>query len=285
MRLRVHDDVMHETRFRTIWLSDIHLGTRECKAEALVEFLDAHACEYLYLVGDIIDFWRLKRAPYWPQIHSDVVRKVLSKARAGTIVTFVPGNHDEYLRRFCDLQLGNIFVTREAVHRTAAGRLLLIVHGDEFDGVTSCHRWLALLGDVAYEALLVLNRWFNRARMVFGLGYFSLAAYLKWKVKRAIIFASDFEEAVAREAGRRGMHGVVCGHIHRTEMRSIGPVLYCNTGDWVESCTALVEREDGSLALLSYADRVNHRREPVRPEPDIAPIPDVAVSSAARRSP
>src|SRR6266851_7719801 len=145
-RERVHDGLVQTTRFRAIWLSDIHLGTRGCKAEALLASLDAHDCEYLYLVGDIIDFWKLRRSPYWPQIHSDVIRKVLSKARAGTIVTFVPGNHDEYLRRFCDLQLGNIFVTREAVHRTADGRLLLILHGDEFDGVTRCHRWIALLG-------------------------------------------------------------------------------------------------------------------------------------------
>jgi UDP-2,3-diacylglucosamine pyrophosphatase LpxH len=256
---------MHETRYRTIWLSDIHLGTRGCKAEALVEFLDSHACDYLYLVGDIIDFWRLKRAPYWPQVHSDVIRKVLSKARAGTIVTFVPGNHDEYVRRFCDLQLGNIFITREAVHRTAGGRLMLIVHGDEFDGVTRYHRWIARLGDVAYEHLLVLNRWFNRVRRALGLRYFSLSAYMKWKVKRAMIFACDFEEAVAGEALRRGMDGVVCGHIHKTEMRSIGGVLYCNTGDWVESCTALVEHDDGQLALLSYADRVNQGYGSARP--------------------
>jgi UDP-2,3-diacylglucosamine pyrophosphatase LpxH len=252
---------MTETRFRTIWLSDIHLGTRGCQAEALLDFLGEHDCDYLYLVGDIIDFWKLKRAPNWPQLHSDVIRKVLSKARAGTIVTFVPGNHDEYLRRFCDLQLGNMFVTREAVHRTADGRLLLVLHGDEFDAVTRCHRWLAVLGDVAYEALVVLNHWFNRARRAFGLDYFSLAAYVKWKVKRAMIFVCDFEEAVAREAARRGMNGVVCGHIHKTEMRAIGPVLYCNTGDRVESCSALVEREDGSLALLAYADRVHSRPE------------------------
>jgi UDP-2,3-diacylglucosamine pyrophosphatase LpxH len=250
---------MHETRYRTIWLSDIHLGTRGCKADALLEFLDAHACEYLYLVGDIIDFWRLKRGPYWPQLHSDVVRKVLSKARAGTIVTFVPGNHDEYVRRFCDLQLGNIFVTSEAVHRTAAGRLLLIVHGDEFDGVTRYHRWIARLGDVGYEQLLVVNRWFNQVRRAFGRPYFPLSAHVKWRVKRAMIFACDFEHAVAREAARRGMDGVVCGHIHKAEMRSIDGILYCNTGDWVESCTALVEREDGSMALLSYADRANDR--------------------------
>jgi len=147
-------------------------------------------------------------------IHSDVIRKVLSKAHAGTVVTFVPGNHDEYIRRLCDLQLGNMFITREAVHRTADGRVLLILHGDEFDGVTRCHRWVALLGDIGYELLIVLNRWLNDARQVFGLGYFSLAAYVKWKVKRAMMFVCDFEAAVAREAVRRGMDGVVCGHIH-----------------------------------------------------------------------
>jgi len=213
-RRRGHARVMEETHFRAIWLSDIHLGTRSCKAGALLDFLDACDCEYLYLVGDIIDFWKLKRAPYWPQIHSDVIRKVLSKAHAGTVVMFVPGNHDEYIRRFCDLQLGNMFITREAVHRTADGRVLLILHGDEFDGVTRCHRWVALLGDIGYELLIVLNRWLNDARRVFGLGYFSLAAYVKWKVKRAMMFVCDFEAAVAREAARRGTDGVVCGHIH-----------------------------------------------------------------------
>jgi UDP-2,3-diacylglucosamine pyrophosphatase LpxH len=237
-------------RYRTIWVSDTHLGTRDCKARELLEFLDGHDCEYLYLVGDIIDFWRLQRAPHWPQIHSDVIRTVLSKARAGTLVTFVPGNHDEYLRRFCDMQLGNIMVTREAVHRTVDGRLLLVLHGDEFDGITRCHRWLALLGDFGYDRLLVVNRWFNHARRMLGFGYWSLAAYVKGKVKRAVNFVADFEQTLAGEAGRRGMQGIVCGHIHRAEMRAVGPVLYCNTGDWVESCTALVEHEDGELELV-----------------------------------
>ena len=150
-------------RYRSIWVSDTHLGTPGCQARALLDFLDRHECEFLYLVGDIIDFWRLKRSPYWTQLHSDVIRKVLSKAGAGTTVTLVPGNHDEYLRRFCDLQLGNIMVTREAIHRTVDGRLLLVVHGDEFDGITLYHRWVAVSGDVGYEMLLVLNRWFNRA--------------------------------------------------------------------------------------------------------------------------
>jgi UDP-2,3-diacylglucosamine pyrophosphatase LpxH len=262
---------VRRTRVRSIWLSDVHLGTRGCRAETLLDFLDGYDCEYLYLVGDIVDFWKLKRGLYWPQLHSEVIRTVLSKAHAGTIVTFVPGNHDEYLRRFCDLQLGNIFVTREAVHRTVDGRLLLVLHGDEFDGVTRCHRWLALLGDVGYNALVELDRWFNRARRVFGLGDFSLAAYVKWKVKRAVLFVCDFEEAVAREAARRGMNGVVCGHIHKTEMRSIGAVLYCNTGDWVESCSALVEREDGSLVLVAHAARAREGARGDVPEPERGP--------------
>jgi UDP-2,3-diacylglucosamine pyrophosphatase LpxH len=237
-------------RVRSVWLSDIHLGTRDCQAEALLAFLDAVDCEFLYLVGDIIDFWRLERAPHWPQRHSDVIRAVLSKARAGCTVTLIPGNHDEYLRRFCDLQLGNMLVVREAVHRTADGRLLLMLHGDEFDGVTRYHRWVARTGDVGYELLLTVNRWFNTARRILGFPYWSLSAYVKWKVKRAVDFVVDFEQAVAREAVRRGMDGVVCGHIHRAALRDVQGVLYANTGDWVESCTALVEHGDGTLELL-----------------------------------
>lgn len=254
---------MTRARYRTIWVSDTHLGTRGCRARDLLEFLDAHDCDYLYLVGDIIDFWRLKRAPHWAQLHSDVIRTVLSKARAGTTVTLVPGNHDEYLRRFCDLQLGNIMITREAVHRTVDGRLLLVVHGDEFDSVTRCHRWIALTGDVGYDVLLVLNRWFNHARRRLGMPYWSLSAYVKDRVKRAVSYITAFESALVREASRRNLQGVVCGHIHRAEMREIEGILYCNTGDWVESCTALVEQTDGTLELLrmtpSVADAVASR--------------------------
>jgi len=261
-------------RYRTIWVSDVHLGTRGCQARELVDFLDSHECEYLYLVGDIIDFWRLRRAPHWPQLHSDVIRKVLSKARDGTTVTLVPGNHDEYLRKFCDLQLGNIMVTQEAVHRTADGRLLLVVHGDEFDGITRCHRWLAVTGDAGYEALLVLNRWFNHARRILGLPYWSLSAYVKGKVKRAVNFITAFETALSHEASRRNLDGVVCGHIHRAEMREIGAILYCNTGDWVESCTALVEHTDGALELLqltSPAAAAASERMPEGVRPATAP--------------
>jgi UDP-2,3-diacylglucosamine pyrophosphatase LpxH len=262
-------------RYRTIWLSDTHLGTWDCQARALLDFLDEHECDYLYLVGDIIDFWRLGRVPQWVQLHSDVVRKVLSKARAGTLVTFVPGNHDEYLRRFCDLQLGNIMITREAVHRTVDGRLLLIVHGDEFDTITRCHRWVALTGDVGYQVLLVVNRWFNHVRRALGLPYSSLSAYVKSKVKRAVNFVTAFEASLAHEASRRGLHGVVCGHIHRAEMRVIDGILYCNTGDWVESCTALAERMDGSLELLSgqpAAGAARRRAEPVSLDPHPAAV-------------
>jgi UDP-2,3-diacylglucosamine pyrophosphatase LpxH len=241
---------MPDRRYRTIWLSDIHLGTRECRAETLLEFLDTHECEYLYLVGDIIDFWRLKRSPYWPQLHSDVLRKVLSKARAGTVVTLVPGNHDEYFRRFCDLQLGNVVVAREALHRTADGRLLLVVHGDEFDTVTVHHRWLAVLGDMGYDWLITLNRWCNLVRRRLGFGYWSLAAAVKGRVKQAVSFVSGFEDVLARQAAQRRVDGVVCGHIHKAELRQVRGVLYCNTGDWVENCTALAEDDTGSLQLL-----------------------------------
>src|SRR5262244_2417529 len=195
---------MGDVRCRTVWISDVHLGTRECAADALLAFLDRHDCEYLYLVGDIVDFWQLGRTPYWPQIQTDVVRKVLSKARAGTIVTIVPGNHDEYLRRFCDLQLGNIMITREAVHRTVDGRLLLVVHGDEFDGITRCHPWVAMTGNFGYVGLLAANRWLNRVRGVLGLPYWSLASYVKGKVKRAVSFIAAYEAALTREAARRG---------------------------------------------------------------------------------
>jgi UDP-2,3-diacylglucosamine pyrophosphatase LpxH len=227
-----HGEDMSEPRFRTIWLSDTHLGTPDCRAEALLAFLEAHDCDFLYLVGDIIDFWRLKRASYWAPAHSDVLRRVVAKARAGTLVTFVPGNHDEYARRFCDVQLGNIMIVREAVHRTADGRLLLVLHGDEFDAVTRWNRRVAWLGDLGYGLLMRLNRWLNRARRLLGFGHWSLAGYV-WKVERALQYIDEFEQAAAREGARRGMDGVVCGHIHKFAVRSIGAVLYCNTGDWV----------------------------------------------------
>ena len=239
-------------RVRTVWISDLHLGTPGCQAHALLEFLRSTECETLYLVGDVIDGWQLRRSWYWPQSHNDVVQKILRKARKGTRVVFVPGNHDEFARRYLGHSFGGVEVVEDCIHVTADGRRLWITHGDLFDGVIQCARWLAYVGDVAYETTLRVNRWFNLARARMGLGYRSLSRYLKAKVKRAVSYMGEFETAVAREARRRGAHGVVCGHIHHAEMRDIDGVLYCNDGDWVESLTALVEHADGRLELLDF---------------------------------
>ena len=242
------------TRYRSIWISDVHLGTRGCKAEFLLDFLKNCESEYLYLVGDIIDCWRLRRAWYWHQTHNDVVQKLLRKARKGTKVIYVPGNHDEPLRDYTDMHFGGVEVVEEAIHVTADGRRLLVLHGDKFDGIVKYARWLAVLGDQAYNVLLALNHWYNLWRRWFGYPYWSLSAYLKRQVKDAVRYIDDFELAVAEEARRRGVDGVVCGHIHKAEIRKVGPVLYCNDGDWVESCTALVEHADGRLEILEWAN-------------------------------
>jgi UDP-2,3-diacylglucosamine pyrophosphatase LpxH len=240
-------------RFRTVWISDLHLGTPGCQARALLDFLKQVECETLYLVGDIIDGWQLRRSWYWPQAHNDVVQKILRKARKGTRVIFVPGNHDEFLRRYVEHTFGGVEVVQDAVHITADGRRLWVTHGDLFDGVIQCAKWLAYLGDSAYGVTLKLNQWFNSVRARLGMPYWSLSSYLKLKVKRAVSYVSDFEVAVAREARKRGMQGVVCGHIHHAEMREIDGVLYCNDGDWVESLTALVEHADGRLAIADWS--------------------------------
>jgi len=239
-------------RWRTLFLSDVHLGTPGCQAGALLEFLKEHPSERLYLVGDIVDGWQLRRRWYWPQAHNDVVQKLLRHARKGCRVVYVPGNHDEFARHFVGHRFGGIEVVDEAVHTTADGRRLWVVHGDYFDGVVRYHRWLAFLGDNLYGFTLRLNRHLNMLRGRLGLPYWSLSAYLKHRVKTALNYVTDFEEAVAGEARRRGHDGVVCGHIHRAGMRDIGGTLYCNDGDWVESRTALAERHDGTLELLQW---------------------------------
>jgi UDP-2,3-diacylglucosamine pyrophosphatase LpxH len=239
-------------RYRAVFISDLHLGTPGCQAGALLEFLRASSSECLYLVGDIIDGWQLRRRWYWPQQHNDVVQKLLRRARKGSRVIFVPGNHDEFARQFLDHQFGGIEVVEEAVHVTATGQQLWVTHGDYFDGVIQYAKWLAYVGDSLYEWTLKLNRHLNHWRAKLGLPYWSLSAYLKLKVKKAVNFISDFEVAVAREAKKRGHHGVVCGHIHHAEMREIDGVLYCNDGDWVESLTALVEHHDGRLEIVHW---------------------------------
>jgi len=246
-------------KVRTVWISDLHLGTPGCQAAALLDFLRDVECETLYLVGDIIDGWQLRRNWYWPQSHNDVIQKLLRKARKGTRVVFVPGNHDEFARHYVAHNFGGVDVVEDCIHVTADGRRLWVTHGDLFDGVIQCAKWLAYVGDSAYEFTLKVNRHFNRLRARMGLSYWSLSGYLKLKVKRAVSYVGDFEAAVAREARKRGVHGVVCGHIHHAEMRDIDGILYCNDGDWVESLTALVEHPDGRLEILDFSARLQHK--------------------------
>ena len=240
-------------RHRTIFISDTHLGTRGCKAELLADFLARNTCGTLYLVGDIIDGWQLRRRWYWNHAQTQVVREVLRKIDEGTRVIFVPGNHDEFLRDYCGRQIAGIEVVREAIHETADGRRLLILHGDQFDGVIAYAKCLAYLGDWAYCTALRLNDGLGFVRRHLGLPYWSLSSYLKNAVKNAVEYISRFESAVARAAEARGVDGVVCGHIHKAEVREIGGVLYLNDGDWVESCTALVEDARGNLEILHWA--------------------------------
>lgn len=242
------------TAYRTVWISDIHLGTSGCNADLLVDFLKSIECGTLYLVGDIIDFWRLKRGWYWPPRHNDVVRCILKMAKKGTRVVYIPGNHDEALRDYVGLSFGGVELAQEAIHVTADGRRLLVTHGDMFDSVVMFARWLAFLGDHAYTLTLKLNVGLNIVRRRFGLPYWSLAAHLKKRVKNAVEYVSRFEEAVAHAAVDRGADGVVCGHIHTAEVRQFGHVTYYNDGDWVESCTALVENADGAMRLIDWAE-------------------------------
>lgn len=245
---------MSTVNYRTLFISDTHLGLRSAKSEYLLDFLNNTHCETLYLVGDIIDGWKLKSGWYWPAINNDIVRLVLKKARNGTRVVYVPGNHDEMFRGYIGVNVSGIEVMRDAVHVTADGRRLLVLHGDEFDGVVMNNRWLAHLGSWGYDLLLLLNRWFNWVRRRAGFGYWSLSAYLKNQVKEAVKHIGNFEDAVIRATRERGLDGVICGHIHHAIISRFEDVTYANCGDWVESCTALAEDTDGKLKLLHWID-------------------------------
>ena len=238
--------------YRSIWVSDLHLGAREAQAERLLDFIKHHDSEYLYLVGDVFDGWKLKRGWFWKQSFNDVIQKILRRARKGCQIVYIPGNHDAFARAYCGIELGGISLRRKAVHTTVDGRKLLVMHGDEYDGVVTSARWLAEIGSVAYEAAIRLNVWFNDIRRIFGYPYWSLSAFLKHKVKNAVMYIDRFEEVIAAEARKENMAGVVCGHIHRAAIRDLGGVTYYNTGDWVESCTALVEHFDGSMEIVTW---------------------------------
>lgn len=245
---------MEPLRFRSIWISDVHLGIRACKAEFLLDFLKQTESEYLYLIGDMIDIWSMKTLWYWPALHSQVIHAILAKAARGTKVIYVPGNHDELFRDYVGQTFARVPIRAEAIHKTADGRKLLVIHGDEFDAVVKHSRWLALLGSGIYELLLLSNRCVNYFRRKLGFPYWSLAAYLKDKVKNAVKYISNFEQALIHEARKRKLDGVICGHIHKATIEDVDGVLYCNDGDWVESCTALVEHPDGTLAVIRWAE-------------------------------
>lgn len=259
-------------KYRTIWISDVHLGTRGCNADLLLDFLRSVQCETLYLVGDVVDGWQLRKGWYWPDAHNEIVRRILKMAHRGTTVILIAGNHDEMLRQFAGMRFGGVVFALEAVHETADGRRLLVTHGDSFDSVVLYARWLAFLGDQAYSLLLRFNIVLNAVRKRLKLPYWSLSAYLKKRVKNAVQFIGAFEDAVAHAARDRGVDGVVCGHIHSAEIRQIGSITYYNDGDWVESCTALVEASDGTMSLVHWAEEQRREAE-VKIAPSAPPNP------------
>ena len=261
---------------RTVFISDVHLGFPGCSADYLTDFLDSVKCETLYLVGDIVDFWYMRKRRYWPDAHSRVLQAITDKARGGTRVILVPGNHDEAFRTFDRLQMGNIEIINQAIHVTGDGRRILVLHGDQFDSVVRCSPAIAMLGRVLYAVLLRINVLLNAVRRRLGKGYWSLAAFLKHKVKNAVQYIESFEDAVVKEARRHAVDGVVCGHIHRAEIRQAGGVLYMNCGDWVESCTALVERKDGRIELLQWRDRGTRLKVHANDPKDTRPLGRVA---------
>lgn len=253
-----------QSDYRTIFISDVHLGMRNSQASALLDFLKEVEADAYYLVGDIIDFWKVKRGPYWPQSHNDVLQKLLRKARKGSRMVFIPGNHDDGLRDYCGMSFGGIDICRDAIFEAANGKSYLVIHGDEFDVVVRYARWLAFLGDRSYDVALALNVPVNFARRLFGLGHWSLAQFLKLKVKTAVKFIGEYEEALSHEAKRRGVDGLICGHIHHANDRMLGPIHYLNCGDWVESCTAIGERHDGTFEIINWKTLMAERAAAAR---------------------
>ncbi|MEX0285941.1 MAG: UDP-2,3-diacylglucosamine diphosphatase [Paracoccaceae bacterium] len=246
--------------YRAIFISDIHLGTRGCRADLLVDFLQKHSSETLYLVGDILDGWQLQRGWHWPGSHNEVVQCILEKARQGTRVIFIPGNHDEVMRRFPGIHFGGIEVKDQDEFTTATGKRYLVTHGDQFDTVIVNAEWLAYLGDRAYATLIWLNPKINMVRRLWSRRYWSLSKWTKHQVKQAVNFIGKYEEVLSEDARQRGFDGVICGHIHHATIRQIGDIHYVNTGDWVESCTAIVEDQGGELRLIDWEARNNRLR-------------------------
>ncbi len=247
-----HTHCTDRTHHRSIWISDVHLGTSGAKAELLCDFLKYNSCDTLYLVGDIIDGWRMKTRAYWPQEHVNLIRRILTCAKKGTKIVYITGNHDEFLRRYSGMSFGNIHLVDEYIHHSPNGKKYWVVHGDAFDAVVFNKKWLVVIGDVAYDSLLKVNVWFNRARNTLGMGYWSLSSYLKNKVRNAFSIISNYEAILVRECRKRDLNGVICGHIHHPDVKEIDGIQYANCGDWVESCSALVEDKEGNLEIIKW---------------------------------
>ncbi|MGH1484610.1 MAG: UDP-2,3-diacylglucosamine diphosphatase [Cellvibrionaceae bacterium] len=243
-----------DNHHRSIWISDVHLGTKDCRADLLIEFLKQHRCDRLYLVGDIIDGWKMKSGIHWKKSYTRLVRRILKIAKQGTTVYYITGNHDEFLRKYANSHLDNIHLVNRFDHMTADNRRLLIIHGDQFDGVTRCSKWLRHVGDIGYEILMFMNRHYNRWRAKTNKGYWSLAGFLKQHIRRAKTYIHDYEHAVVYSCKKQNYDGVVCGHIHHAASKKIDGLDYYNTGDWVESCTALVEDKQGKMTLIHWLD-------------------------------
>jgi UDP-2,3-diacylglucosamine pyrophosphatase LpxH len=255
---------MNTHHYRTIWISDLHIGSTQCQADALLDFLKHNESDKLYLVGDIIDFWALSKKMYWPQEHNTIIQKFLRKARHGTQIIYVPGNHDENVRDYDNYVFGGIVVKNSDVHTTLEGKRLLIVHGDEYDTIAKHHKWVAKLGSVGYDLLIEINRYLRIARNFLGIrSNFSLAAFIKYKVKNVVQFISDYEMSIVNSLKNAQLDGVICGHIHHAEMKFIEEFHYINTGDFVESCTAIVEHHDGRLELIRWATLQTEQALPV----------------------
>jgi UDP-2,3-diacylglucosamine pyrophosphatase LpxH len=256
-------------RFRTLFISDVHLGTKGCQAERLLDFLRQHEADLIYLVGDIVDGWQLKSSWYWPQAHNDVVQKILRKARKGARIVYVPGNHDEFLRDYYGTHFGGVEVAEHAIHAGADGRRYLVVHGDYFDLVVTQARWLALLGNKAYDMAIAANRVFNTLRRRLGFPYWSLSQWAKLKVKNAVNYIGEFERTLVEEANRHRADGVICGHIHHAAIHDDFGIRYVNCGDWVESCTAVGEHADGRLEIIVWTDKMRAHGRAVAHEPAV----------------
>jgi len=258
------NDAAEIRRFRSLFISDVHLGTRGCQAKLLLDFLRHHEADTIYLVGDIVDGWQLRSGWYWPQSHNDVVQKFLRQVRKGVRLIYIPGNHDEFLRDYLGTHFGGVEVVEQAVHVGGDGKRYLVVHGDLFDVVIKHARWLALIGGNAYDLAIRLNTFVNALRRPFGLHYWSLSQWAKLKVKNAVNFIGEYEKVLAEEARRHGVDGVICGHIHHAAIRA-GEITYINCGDWVESCTAVAEHEDGRFEIIRWTEHVQGRAtEPIR---------------------